>query len=337
MRLPYELYRRCEKILRKCHEFGDDRLLRSMFAVAELKNFKDKIPEAETIKDRVKLFLDFSTDQYLSDGRLILTFFLAILCDSYEGDARYGELKELIREIGEVTPPSPTSERQLSPYDLVNICNFDLNGPLNECLRILRKRYGLIVFAIATDSSTLVRNLCERLQRTWRRIHFINQDPIAISVVKPIEPALRAVKVAYRSAPIDKDVLLRIRLDNVCITEFYNNISECFRIKQSKRLVVVIEVNSSLGIPEEVIPLSVPSFEDGDVYDWVCSIVNYMNWPDDIVDYWTDTVFETCTYEGYLRPELVYMHLDLAVKDLKKQKPSSDKFKQTLRKWRESI
>jgi formylglycine-generating enzyme required for sulfatase activity len=97
--LSGELYQRCRETLLRCSEFDSDATLRAIFAAAELRPFRNRLPAAANRNERVDVCLDFLLDQHLSDGQPVLPLLLGALRGRYqEGDALRDELEVLIEQ-----------------------------------------------------------------------------------------------------------------------------------------------------------------------------------------------------------------------------------------------
>jgi hypothetical protein len=95
--LSSELYQQCRSTLLRCSEFDSDVALKAVFVTAELRQFRDSLPEAASKSNRVDSSLDFLLDQRLSDGATALFSFLDVLRQKYEmGSSLRDELDELI-------------------------------------------------------------------------------------------------------------------------------------------------------------------------------------------------------------------------------------------------
>ncbi len=107
------LYTRCREILLRCHEFDDDRALRTVFDVDTLYPFRAALPGAKSPAERVAATLDYLLDKFTAAGRPALPLFLAALRDRYDpGDALYADLEALAQDVafalsapGSAAPP----------------------------------------------------------------------------------------------------------------------------------------------------------------------------------------------------------------------------------------
>ena len=58
-------------VLSKCDEFKSHNTLQALFSVHDLQPYRDRLPEATSLSERVQLTVDFLWQQHLSDGRPI--------------------------------------------------------------------------------------------------------------------------------------------------------------------------------------------------------------------------------------------------------------------------
>lgn len=116
--LSLELYRRCQEALLQCSEFGSDAALRTCFGTAELRLFRNKLPEAGNRGERVAGCLDFCLDKRSADGCPMLPLFLAALASRYEaGDPLHDELGALAELTGQALCPAPQQPPAPAPQE----------------------------------------------------------------------------------------------------------------------------------------------------------------------------------------------------------------------------
>lgn len=100
--LPSELLRKSRDILLKCDELSSYEALRAVFVWQELAPFRDLLPMADNMSDRVNLTIDLLLNKISEDGRPVFSLFLAVLRERYSrGDALHSELTELIEAFGQ--------------------------------------------------------------------------------------------------------------------------------------------------------------------------------------------------------------------------------------------
>ena len=103
--LPSELLRKCSQVFARCDQFKTDASLRAMFVTSELAPFRDRLPSASAIAERVDTALGFLMSN-TQGGQPLLFPFLLTLRDKYQmGDGLRDDLENLARVVGaEVFP-----------------------------------------------------------------------------------------------------------------------------------------------------------------------------------------------------------------------------------------
>ena len=98
--IPANLYRRLREVLRDCKEFQSDQRLQTVFVVNELSPFRDRLPQAEAMDERIARVIDYLVNQFLLDGRAVLPVFLIALSEHYDlDDVQYTKLRTLAAEL----------------------------------------------------------------------------------------------------------------------------------------------------------------------------------------------------------------------------------------------
>ncbi|MCI0447395.1 hypothetical protein L0152_29815, partial [bacterium] len=100
LELSIDLYKRCRATLLECSEFDSDHSLRTVFVVAELRPYQDKLPSANNKVERVNLTMEYLLKIELKDGRSLFLLFLTALRDRYHVEnALHDRLQALYEEI----------------------------------------------------------------------------------------------------------------------------------------------------------------------------------------------------------------------------------------------
>ena len=167
--LSSELYSRCRVTLLKCSELDSDASLRAVFVADELYPFRSGLPEAANKKERVDACLGFLLSQRLSDGRPVMSLFLAALRDRYRpGNALRDELEALSDTVRSAMTQSVARRIQLilegetSDFTderrdtLLNVLANVLQVELSD-VRILRVQPGSIRVVVEVPEQALTR------------------------------------------------------------------------------------------------------------------------------------------------------------------------------------
>jgi hypothetical protein len=93
---PSDLIIPLRDALLDCGPFSENRQLRAVFSHPALKPWRDRLPGADSVQDRVDLTIDFLLNQYTSDGVNVLILFLQLLSERINpADACHNRLAEL--------------------------------------------------------------------------------------------------------------------------------------------------------------------------------------------------------------------------------------------------
>lgn len=107
LNLSPNLYKRCRKLLLRCHEFESYGNLRAVFITEELRPFRYGLKKAESQIELVDLFFDYILEQNLTSNKPAFPAFLTTLRMRYEeGDDRREELTLLMEEIQSLEQPT---------------------------------------------------------------------------------------------------------------------------------------------------------------------------------------------------------------------------------------
>lgn len=221
-----------------------------------------------------------------------------------------------------VSPVIPDSRTYKTPSQLMQPHNFDLDDILHKCLDALLGDDvpGLRWFLIACASATLVKNLCERLKESLE-----GESKMFIEPLLNIHPILTPVSLAVKRANKFKtnlregDVILQVLAqDEGLAIEFWRQLSEACRDITRNRVIVIMALNpsSSFSDLEGVVVLPEPNFTKVHVHLWIKNLVDALHWPPHFIIDWTERMLSACTIDERLDFDLVYAHIDGALRHL---------------------
>ena len=81
----------CTEVFKKCDEFKKDSTLRACFVSEKLKPYQGNVPQADSIDERVSLFIS----EIEKSGKQALLEFVNVLLDNHRGQGIYQDLQEL--------------------------------------------------------------------------------------------------------------------------------------------------------------------------------------------------------------------------------------------------
>jgi len=94
-----DLINRCYTILARCDHFSSLHSLQAVFVSEELRPFRDRLRDAQSLDERIRLNVDYLLYQKTTDERHVFTLFLQALRPSSQIDALYGDLEGLHNEF----------------------------------------------------------------------------------------------------------------------------------------------------------------------------------------------------------------------------------------------
>jgi V8-like Glu-specific endopeptidase len=116
--IPGKLLRSLKTTLAKCEQFETDRTLKAVFVNELLRPWRDQLPQANSVKERVDLVIDRLLNKRRADTQTsVLVLLLDVLRDDYVvDDSLYGELDDLVQELGNILQlsisPRPSHTRE---------------------------------------------------------------------------------------------------------------------------------------------------------------------------------------------------------------------------------
>ena len=121
--LPSQLLNSLRAILSECDQFDSNRSLRSLFADARLTPWRNSLPDANGVSDRVGKVVSYLYDKKHRDGSNALVSLLIVLAESIPPeDDRHERLANLADQLGQVVSGVrniETAEKR-EPHRLVN-------------------------------------------------------------------------------------------------------------------------------------------------------------------------------------------------------------------------
>lgn len=110
--IPSSVYNRLRVVLAQCEPFDSNRRLRSLFAKQELNLWRNGLPEAQSLTERVDAVIDYLHNKHRNDGANGLALLLQALAEQLDpADSRCQALIELASEIRNA-PAKPFSPAQ---------------------------------------------------------------------------------------------------------------------------------------------------------------------------------------------------------------------------------
>jgi hypothetical protein len=225
--IPSHLMNSLRATLIDCEPFETNRSLRSLFADARLSPWRNSLPQADGISERVDSVIYYLHDKKHRDGSNALVSLLLVLAGSMnEGDARRQELKSLADQLGQLVskpvnagrsagtipaPPLPVEAgRSDPPAPLPEKRDFFISYNWNdrewaEWIAWQLENAGYTTFIQAWDfrpGGNFVADMQEAAARSKRTIAVLSQTYLTSQFTQPEWNA------AFRRDPTGKEGLL---------------------------------------------------------------------------------------------------------------------------------
>jgi hypothetical protein len=142
---PSHLMAPLRQALLDCGPFSEDRQLKAVFRHPSLGPWRDQLPQADSVQDRVDLTIDFLLERNTSDGENVLIVFLRVLGERINpSDACYSRITELAQQAEAAFGTTSTSSQ---PPDWTRTRGRGLQapGPSSSPLGPIRNRWALLV------------------------------------------------------------------------------------------------------------------------------------------------------------------------------------------------
>jgi len=98
--IPSKLYKSLREVLIECEQFGTNRRLRTFFTNDEINIWRNSLPQAETLQERVDVLISYLHDKYRRDGANGLALFIRVLSENFDQqDVRHDRLLSLEAEV----------------------------------------------------------------------------------------------------------------------------------------------------------------------------------------------------------------------------------------------
>jgi hypothetical protein len=99
-RIPVKLYQRLQKVLADCDQFSTDQRLRTTFAHSSLSPWRDNLPQADTLKNRVDATIAYLYPKFHVNGSNGLVILLQVLSWQFPAeDNQHWQLESLASEL----------------------------------------------------------------------------------------------------------------------------------------------------------------------------------------------------------------------------------------------
>jgi hypothetical protein len=97
--LPSDLYQRCRKLFSVCHEFETTAALHSLFIVQELASYRDRLPEARNIQERVDFLIVYLLSKRQNNSWVFVTFIEILSRNQPPGSQLREDLEVLAKDV----------------------------------------------------------------------------------------------------------------------------------------------------------------------------------------------------------------------------------------------
>jgi hypothetical protein len=226
------------------------------------------------------------------------------------------------RTVQEVSKAPALVFQQIAPH------NFDLANVVDECLDQVLERLGLVGFVLPCGFPSVPPNLCDRLRNGF-------EDPVKV-VVRPnirIDPRVRSVEKGvtqisrYKELARTHNVIAPVGCpDETMISPLWERIRGEFKDPLENKFILIIATPGAWSGLPDLVSLPSPQFRRAHVREWITTIINALQWPNEIILLWEKRFLEQCMIGGELDVDEVYYRIDEASKYLQRR-PTWQTFK----------
>ena len=178
--LTSPIFAQIRQLLMRCDEFQSNRALQAMFADPDLSPFEAKLNEAESVQERVDLFLAYFKDKEHSEHGPLLILFIKKLIERYPPeDQLHLDLAELYHTLVQEPSKSPTARQTVTPSN--NLRPTSVDTPTQPVHHPQTKGKNKLINSIRHLQGNLAANLGNDLDeilytaRKFKRLQMITQ------------------------------------------------------------------------------------------------------------------------------------------------------------------
>jgi hypothetical protein len=251
-----------------------------------------------------------------------------LLKAAYEEAPDNPKLKDFYTKINQTKTATKTSHKLMNP------CNFDLDGLIDQCWSKLEGRSGLVGLALSYNPDPFLQYFCERLKHILAKEYIENIDALTLDYRSSVDYTVKAIK-RHKTKLEKSDVICPIRLEvsdahlSEMSEDFWQKISAEFQDKVTHRFILVIVSRECKYFPTNVIQLEPPQFKKVDIHKWFLSVTEEMAWGEQVRNQWKEKMFCVCLNNELLDIRCTYDLLKLTIKILQ-QRPSQEEFLQQI-------
>jgi Effector-associated domain 1 len=217
----------------------------------------------------------------------------------------------------DVIAASPTS---LPAYELVKSMNFDLAELHREIIRAVREPVSPVLgFATRYPEDVFLRNLCDWLEsyvNNAKRKDALNLLP----TIGPVSERLRAL-AQYKPDLDSANVVCMVYTQGVpaeIVMDFWRGVHHEFA-GINGLLLLVFASDTAATLPEDMIELPLPHFEEEDIYIWTVDMVRMHGWPLGLANAWTELLCREAIHDDVINVRRLYLAMDRTIEEVRYQ------------------
>lgn len=196
--------------------------------------------------------------------------------------------------------------------------HFDLDNIAQKGLQTILDQNGLIGFAFRCPSLNMLKQCCHRIRYEFGRSNLLVRDPFVIDPkFKTVELGITDV-LRHKNILAVQHVMLGVQIsDEENANRFWSILNAKIAEQMAHKLIILLALGEGCAFPAGTIPLETPLFERVHAYKWIRETVTAMEWPEELIDFWTEYLIKECAidHDGKeLYPDHVYLHLDDTVR-----------------------
>lgn len=169
MSIPPKLLKQARETLIDCGHFSSNQQVRQLFIDQRISHWRDEIPEAGTVIDRVNAFIDMMWRKYDKGGNNGLVLFLLVLSDNvHPTDACYQRiiyLGERLEQSAVFSTNTTTSERSSKKIQYQSLPT--RKGHSSSSIIIVAKKLIILLCKSYQTKNARLENKCGDCDYTW--------------------------------------------------------------------------------------------------------------------------------------------------------------------------
>jgi hypothetical protein len=227
-------------------------------------------------------------------------------------------LKQCVIEFQQAAAPQPhvAGGARRATAQVWDVWQFDMDQLVEQCLRELLPRRGLVGIALPCDEDAFHTNFCERLRHVLGRGHTRVRVPMAVTPTTPPDQRVNDIQ-RLKAFPGEQNIICPVPLryyndkqgTSQIVADFWQELHTACYVPGDQRLIVVLFPSDDCVYPPDIIAPERPRFGEEHVFLWIGQITSTLGWPEEIRQRWYTIMVDECRAYEALSISRVYQHL----------------------------